>query len=179
MGLPRWLRDKKSTCYCRRLRFIPGSEHSPGGGHGNPLQYLCLENPWREGPGRLQTIGSQRVGRDWETELSCIHPTRTSHESESESIKCLSCVQLFATPWMQKVRYESASDAQDPPNLPGSSVLGIPQARILEWVVISFSRGSSWPKDWTLVSCIADGFFTTWTTRELPISSLLPHYLRQ
>ena len=30
----------------------------------------------------------------------------------------------------------------------------------------SFSRGSSWPRDWTWVSCIADGFFTIWTTRE-------------
>ena len=36
---------------------------------------------------------------------------------------------------------------------PGSSVRGISQARILEWVVISFSRGSSWPRDQTRVSC--------------------------
>ena len=39
-------------------------------------------------------------------------------------------------------------------SLPGSSVHGILQARILEWVVISFSRGSSQPKDWTHVSCL-------------------------
>ena len=38
---------------------------------------------------------------------------------------------------------------------PGSSVHGILQARVLEWVAISFSRGSSWPRDWTQVSCIA------------------------
>ena len=38
--------------------------------------------------------------------------------------------------------------------LPGSSVHGISQARTLEWVDISFSRGSSWPRDWTCVSCI-------------------------
>ena len=38
---------------------------------------------------------------------------------------------------------------------PGSSVQGILQARILEWVAISFSRGSSQPRDWTQVSCIA------------------------
>ena len=44
---------------------------------------------------------------------------------------------------------------------PGSSVLGISQARILEWVAISFSRGSSWPRDWTCVSCLAGKFFTT------------------
>ena len=37
----------------------------------------------------------------------------------------------------------------------GSSVHGISQARRLEWVVISFSRGSSWPRTWTKVSCIA------------------------
>ena len=43
----------------------------------------------------------------------------------------------------------------------GSSVPGISQARILEWVAISSSRGSSWPRDQTRVSCIAGRFFTT------------------
>ena len=50
-------------------------------------------------------------------------------------------------------------------SLPGSSVLGIFQARTLEWVTISFSRESSWPRDQTCiscVSCIAGGFFTHW-----------------
>ena len=49
-------------------------------------------------------------------------------------------------------------------SLPGSSVHGISQARILEWVVISFSRGSSQPRDRTSASCsscIAGRFFTT------------------
>ena len=50
--------------------------------------------------------------------------------------------------------------------LPGSSVQGILQAGILEWVAISSSRGSSWPRDQTRVSCIADRFFTVWATRE-------------
>ena len=49
---------------------------------------------------------------------------------------------------------------------PGSSVYGILQASILEWVAISFSRGSSRPKDWTQISCIAGRFFTIWATRE-------------
>ena len=44
---------------------------------------------------------------------------------------------------------------------PGSSVHGIFQARILEWVATSFSRGSSWPRDQTRVSCIVGIFFTT------------------
>ena len=51
-------------------------------------------------------------------------------------------------------------------SLLGSSVHVILQARIQEWVAISFSRGSSWPRDWTWVSCIAGRFFTIWATRE-------------
>ena len=51
---------------------------------------------------------------------------------------------------------------------PGSSVHGILQARILEWVAIPFSRASSWPRDQTQVSCIAGRFFTVWATREGP-----------
>ena len=51
-------------------------------------------------------------------------------------------------------------------SLPGSSVHGILQARILEWVAISSSRGSSWPRHRTWVSCIAGRFFTVWATRE-------------
>ena len=51
-------------------------------------------------------------------------------------------------------------------NPPGSSVHVILQARILEWVAMPFSRGSSQPRDQTQVSCIAGGFFTIWVTRE-------------
>ena len=46
-------------------------------------------------------------------------------------------------------------------SLPDSSVYGICQARILQWVAISFSRGSFQPRDQTCVSCISGGFFTT------------------
>ena len=49
---------------------------------------------------------------------------------------------------------------------PGSSVHGIFQDGILEWVAIPFSRGSSQPRDWTQVSHIADGFFTIWAARK-------------
>ena len=52
---------------------------------------------------------------------------------------------------------------------PGFSVYGILQARILEWIAIPFSRGSSWSRDWPWVSCIAGRFFTVWTTREAPV----------
>ena len=52
---------------------------------------------------------------------------------------------------------------------PGSSVHWILQARMLEWVAISFSRGISSAGDWTWVSCIAGKLFTEWATREASI----------
>ena len=52
-------------------------------------------------------------------------------------------------------------------SLPGSSVHGIFQAIVLEWIVISFSRGSSRPRDQTWVSRILDRCFTVWATREV------------
>ena len=58
-------------------------------------------------------------------------------------------------------------------SLPGSSVHGILQVRILEWVAISFFRGSSRLRNQTRVSCIAGRFFTNWATREAPILSLI------
>ena len=57
-------------------------------------------------------------------------------------------------------------------SLPGSSVHGILQTRILEWVAISSSGGSSQPRDWTHVSyvpALAGGFFTTGTTWEVQV----------
>ena len=71
--------------------------------------------------------------------------------------KCqsLCCVQLFATPWTVAP--------------PGSSVRGIFQARILEWVAIPFSGGSSPPRDQSQVSCIAGRFFAIWTTKNFQL----------
>ena len=53
-------------------------------------------------------------------------------------------------------------------SLPGSSVNGILQARIMEWVAVSYSRGSSQPRDQIQVSHIAGRFFKVWVTRETP-----------
>ena len=47
---------------------IPGWGRFPEGGNGHPLQYSCLENSMEEEPGRLQSMGSQRLGRDRGTE---------------------------------------------------------------------------------------------------------------
>ena len=69
-------------------------------------------------------------------------------------MKSLSRVRLFATPWT------------------AFSLHGIFQARILEWVTISFSRGSSWPRDRTQVSHIGGRRFNLWATREAPKVSI-------
>ena len=58
-------------------------------------------------------------------------------------------------------------------SLPGSSVHGIFQARVLEWGAISFSRGSSWPRGQTRVSCIVGRCFTVWATREVHQGSVI------
>ena len=57
-----------------------------------------------------------------------------SHDINTVCVESLSHVQFFVTPWTCP---------------PGSSVHGISQARMLEWISIPFSRGSSWPRDWT------------------------------
>ena len=49
----------------RDMALIPGLGRSLGRGHGNPLQYSCLGNPLDKESGRLQSMGSQRVGHNW------------------------------------------------------------------------------------------------------------------
>ena len=75
-----------------------------------------------------------------------------SHPLPSPS---LSCVQLFATPWT--VAHQAPLS------------MGTLQTRILEWVVMPSSRGSSQPRDQTQISHTAGGFFTIWATRKAPI----------
>ena len=50
--LPWWLSGKESACHTGDVGSIPGSGRSPGGGHNNPLQYSCLENPMDRGAWR-------------------------------------------------------------------------------------------------------------------------------
>ena len=76
-------------------------------------------------------------------------------------VKSLSRVRLFVTPQTDCI-------------LPSSSVHGIFQARILEWIAISLSRGSSWPRDWTLISHFVGRCFTVWATREVPYDPAIP-----
>ena len=71
--------------------------------------------------------------------------------------------------WKKALIAQSCWTLWDPMDCspPGSSVYGILQARILGWNAIPFSRGCSWLRDRTQVSCIADRFFTNWAPREV------------
>ena len=83
---------------------------------------------------------------------TCVH-SRIIHNSQRvDTTHCPSCPTLC--------------DPMDY-SLPGSAVHGIFQAIVLEWIAISFSRGSSQTRDWTQVSCIVDRHFTVWATRKV------------
>ena len=57
--------DGKASAYnVGDLGSIPGSGRAPGEGNGNPLQYSRWKIPWTEKPGKLQPMGSERVGHD-------------------------------------------------------------------------------------------------------------------
>ena len=71
------------------------------------------------------------------------------------------------SPWGYKTRTRLNDCNLIDSGLPGSSVHRIFQARILEWIAISFSKGSSQLRDWTQVPCIVERHFTVWATREV------------
>ena len=65
LGFPGWFSHKESTCNAGTagdVSLIPGLGRSPGGGHGNPLQYSCLENPMDQGAWRATV---HRVSKSW------------------------------------------------------------------------------------------------------------------
>ena len=90
------------------------------------------------------------------------------------------CMLLHGVPWASQVASvgkDNVCNAEwlrpvwlfcDPMDCspPGSSVYGISQAKILEWVAISFSRGSFQPRDWTCISCTGRWILYHWVTRE-------------
>ena len=123
--------------------FIPQLGRSPGGGHGTPPQYSCLENPTDRGAWRATV---HRLTMSW---------TR---------LKQLACMHAKERDWSlgeQKVKMKVAQSCPTLCDPMDCIVHGVLQARILEWVAFPFSRGSSPPRDRTQVSGIADRFFTS------------------
>ena len=162
----------------RHKGLIPGLGRSPGGGHGNSLQYSCLGKShgqrslvsyslWghkesdtterltqhtREARTQKQpkcALKDEQVRKMWYTNM-CVCVCVRAHCASS-----LSPVLPFVTPWI--VAHQAPLS------------MGILKARILEWIAMPSSRGSSQPRDWTQVSCITGRFFTSWATREAHI----------
>ena len=67
-GFPHGTDGKESACNIGEPGLIPGSGRSPGGGHGNPLQYFCLENPMDRGVWRA-TVQRVSKSRTWLKQL--------------------------------------------------------------------------------------------------------------
>ena len=112
LGFPGGSDGKESACNAGDMGLIPGLGRSPGRGHGNPLQYSCLENPHR------QKSLAQRVEYNWATKHSTQHrgslqliigrnrvtkplPSLTKFWKAIpfSSVQSLSLVWLFVTPW--------------------------------------------------------------------------------
>ena len=139
---------------------------------------LAWKIPWMEEPGRLQSWGLLRVGNDWATSLSLFtflhwrrkwQPTPVFLPGESQGRGAWwAAVYGVAQSWTRLMWLSSSSRNEynivkqcltlsNPMNCSplGSSVHGILQAGILEWVAISFSRGSSRPRGQTRDSCVS------------------------
>ena len=99
------------------------------------------------------------------------HTPLGCHRAKLPVLYSSSLLSIYFTHGMYKVLVAQSCLTLQPMDcsLPGSSVHGILQAQILECVAILFSRGSSPPRNWTQVSCIAGVFFTGWATREASV----------
>ena len=123
--------------------------------------YLCTV-----GPGRSKMWG-----------CSCSFFQERSESSYYPSVSCHKSLLLTSHP-SPSIPLQCVLVTQSCPTLcepldcgpPGSSVHGILQARVIEWVAISSSMGSSWLRAQTQVSCIAGRFFTIWAALETPTS---------
>ena len=154
-GFPGGSDSKVSACNAGNPGSIPGLGRSSGEGNGNPLQYFCLEN---------------LMDGAWQATVHGVAKSRTQL-SNFTSLPPATYIFITVSPQTQDLFYlhclQFSSVAQlcptllDPMDcsLPGS-IHRIFQARILQWVAISFSRVSSQPRDQTLVSCIAARRFT-------------------
>ena len=138
--------------------------------------------PWAEDPGRLQSMGFQRVRHNWATNTHTHTHTHTKPNplcTQSKGLRTRRANGVSSRPRQENINVPSQAGKVPPCSCmsaqslqlcltpcnpmncspPGSSVHGILQARILEWVAIPSSKRSSQPRDWTHVSCIACEFF--------------------
>ena len=132
---------KRPRC-CKRLKAGEGDDRGWDGWMASPTWWTWVWADsrswwWTGKPGVLQSMRSQRVRHDWATELNW--------STIDGIVKWYVHAQLLKS-------YQILCNPIDC-SLPGSLVHQILQARILVWATMPSSRGSSWPRDWTWVSC--------------------------
>ena len=134
-----------------------------GEGNGNPLQDSCLENPRDRGAwwAAIYGVTQSWTWLKWLSSSSSSHFANTLFASSSRLCVLSVCSVTHSCPTL--------CNPMDCSPL-GSNVHWILQARILEWQAISFSRGSSQPRDLTHVSCIDRQVLYYWVTWEAPSS---------
>ena len=157
LGFPGGSDGKESACHAGDLGSIPGLGRSPGGRHGNPLQCSSLENPH----GHRSLAGCSPWGhKELDYKESCCskslpsclteqphswQPTRLlcpwDSPGKNTGVGCHFLLQCMKVKNESEVA-QSCLTLRDPMDcsLPGSSIHGIFQARVLEWVTISFSN---------------------------------------
>ena len=141
--------------HCRQILYHLSYQGSPPSCCGQPSKCYLLSSVrvnWAKIISRAALNRAEAIKR---LNTAYLGPCLQVHEPISaESVKVL-VTQSYLT-------FFKPMDG----SLPGSSVLGILQARVLEWVTIPFSRGSSQPRDRTQVFHTRGRFFTIWATRE-------------
>ena len=125
---------------------------------------------------RVSKVPEGWVEMDWNAARSLLGPIATGlhhlpfwgSKSLCKALVCCSVTKLCLT----------LCDPMDC-GLPDSSIHGIHQARVLEWVAISYSRGSSWSWDWTRVSCIGRLILYHWAPRKPSVRWYTPTELQK
>ena len=137
-----WAMPCRATQNGRIMMESSDRKHSTGEGNGKPRQYSCFENSMNSMKRQTKKYDTER----WTSQFGNFRCTAnlfyTHTHTHTYMLTCSvtqSCLSLC-----------NPMDC----SLPDSSVIGIFQARILEWVAISYSSGPSRPRDWTHVSCL-------------------------
>ena len=131
---------------------------------GPPVRTRLLREGWPQGWDRRGwvSLGHSLLPRNFQTRVFQVkrinRSTRRVSHCGREEARADSMLETVSLTGFYYCEWKSFSHVH--------TIHGVLQARIMERVVFSLSRGSSQPRDWTQVSHIAGGFFTCWATRE-------------